>query len=198
MPCSYGTLGLLFQVCDGGATGLDERERLSGEDGTGRPRSRPDDVEGQEITVAVDREGMGVAEGRHAADGEAGGALDLVGASAADVRGAGDDGEAGGVDAVGPGDEADDGVAVRHEYERLDDLTDADADGAGGVLRGAGALGELTHFDLEAGGAGGLDAALGGRREDHAGYSAPPEVPSAGRNLGRLIASEMSSKTTST
>src|SRR3990172_487787 len=86
---------LFRQVGGGGATGLDEGLRPGGEDGARRAGGGPDDVEGQQVAVAVDGQALGVAEGRHAADGEAGGALDLVGASAAYLRGAGDHGEAG-------------------------------------------------------------------------------------------------------
>ena len=51
-------------------------------------------------------------------------------------------------------------IASGLEHERLDDLPHVHADGGGGVLRRAGAFGELTHLDLEAEGTGGVGDSL--------------------------------------
>ena len=60
------------------------------------------------------------------------------------------------------GDRTEHGPAIDEEHERRDDLPHVHADGGGGVLRRAGAFGELMHLDLETEGAGGVGDSLGG------------------------------------
>jgi hypothetical protein len=108
--------------------------------------------------VLVDGRGQrgGVTERGDAPDGVAGRGAHGVGVGPAHRLAPERGREAGLVEPVGPGDQGHDRRAVEQEHERLHDLGHLAADGAGRVLRGAGAVGELHGLHPHAQGSGGL------------------------------------------
>lgn len=102
-----------------------------------------------------------MADGRDAADGEAGQLVRLARGGAADVAIAADGGQTGEIDPVGPGHERQDrlrsGIGRRDEHERFDDLPQLRPDRRGGLLGGVGRLVEDRDRQRDALAGGGVD-----------------------------------------
>jgi hypothetical protein len=153
------------------------RGELVGGDGEDAPRGpgrRPHDLVTTEALIHHRPQWGRVAEGRNAADGEAGRAPDLVGARLADVVAPQRRAQPRRVEPAVAPDEGEHRVLAGHPHERLDDLPDLAADRPRGVLRRPRRGIELAHLDRPGDGEEAIDRGHGRR-----GY-ATPQAPRAG------------------
>ena len=106
----------------------------------------PDDVVSRERDVDDRAQRFGMPDGGDAADGEAGGLAHLISGRLLDVTDFEHRGNGHGVDPVTAGGHDEDGLPIGHEDERVGDLADLDAEGVRGLLGGACAVVEGSHF----------------------------------------------------
>ncbi len=129
-----------------------ERRGRHREDGVRETCRGPDLRVAPELGIHDHAGTLGVAEGRDAADREAGQLVRFARGGTPDVPATDDGRESLQVDTVRPGDEAQDRlelaiVAGRHEDERLHDLGEVRADGPGRLAGSVGRLGEDRHVE---------------------------------------------------